>query len=202
MSRPFPYGGPTDPRGGPGVDPRVHRRLEQVAWLMDRAFTVPGTNLKVGADAIIGLFPGVGDLATGAVQAWLVLTALQHYKVPSHVAMRMVGNVLLDIGFGSIPILGDFFDAAFKANTLNLRLLEPYRAAAAAAQAGGRIVDPANPPDFSPGFGAAGRPQSIGYVPPLGMHWGCLVAAGAVMGAAVLTVSGAFVYLFVSLLRR
>jgi hypothetical protein len=104
------------------------RRLEQLAWLMDRAFKIPGTKISLGLDAIIGLLPVGGDLLTGLVQTGLVLVALRHYRVPKTVAARMMANVLLDIGLGAIPLLGDLFDVAFKANTRNLRLLDPYRA--------------------------------------------------------------------------
>jgi hypothetical protein len=111
----------------PARSAAVARNLERVAWLMDRAFKIPGTKITVGLDALIGLFPGVGDVLTGLVQAGLVVVALYHYKVPKTVAARMAGNVLLDIAVGAIPLLGDLFDVAFKANTRNLRLLAPYR---------------------------------------------------------------------------
>ena len=88
--------------------------------------TIPGTNISVGLDAVLGLLPIGGDVLTGLVQAGLVLVALRHYKVPRTIAARMMANVLLDIAVGSIPILGDVFDAAFKANSRNIKLLEPY----------------------------------------------------------------------------
>jgi len=108
-------------------DPSVARNLERLAWLMDRAFTVPGTKITVGLDALLGLLPVGGDVLTGIVQAALVLIALRHYRVPRSVAARMMGNVALDVALGSIPLLGDLFDVAFKANTRNIKLLEPYR---------------------------------------------------------------------------
>ena len=101
--------------------------LEKVAWLMDRAVAVPGTKYRVGLDAFLGLLPVGGDVFTGCIQAALVLVALRHYHVPKTVAARMAANVLLDIGIGAIPFAGDLFDIAFKANTRNLRLLDPYR---------------------------------------------------------------------------
>ena len=70
-----------------------------------------------GSDALLGLLPIGGDLLTGLVQAGLVLVALKYYRVPKSVAARMVGNVLLDVAVGAIPVLGDMFDAVFKANT-------------------------------------------------------------------------------------
>ena len=106
---------------------RVDHHLDRLAWVMDRAIRVPGTNIHLGLDALLGLLPIGGDVATGLVQAGLVLVALKHYKVPKAVAKKMVANVLLDMGVGAIPILGDLFDVAFKANTRNLKLLEPYR---------------------------------------------------------------------------
>jgi len=109
------------PPAPPAVRPA--RDLEQLAWLMDRAIRIPGTNVRVGLDALLGLFPVGGDVLTGIVQAAIVLVALFRYKVPRPVAARMVANVLLDIGLGSIPLVGDVFDIFFKANTRNLQLL-------------------------------------------------------------------------------
>jgi hypothetical protein len=116
----------------PRLDPEFQsastaRLLERVAWLMDRAVTIPGTNVSFGLDALLGLFPGLGDVATGIVQIGLVLVALQHYRVPKAVAARMVANVLLDTGLGSIPLVGDIFDVFFKANTRNLQLLKQVK---------------------------------------------------------------------------
>jgi hypothetical protein len=98
--------------------------LEILAWLMDRAFRIPGTNVRVGLDAILGLLPIGGDFLTGMVQVGLVLVALKHYHVPRVVAARMAANVLLDTAFGAIPFFGDLFDVFFKANTRNIRLLQ------------------------------------------------------------------------------
>ena len=103
------------------------RNLERIAWLMDRAFHIPGTRIRVGLDALLGLLPIGGDVLTGLVQAGLVLVALRHYKVPKTVAARMAANVLLDVAVGAIPLLGDLFDIGFKANTRNIRLLDAYR---------------------------------------------------------------------------
>jgi hypothetical protein len=105
----------------------VAANLERLAWLMDRAFVIPGTNLRVGLDAILGLIPGAGDLVTGLIQSALVLIAVRHYRVPRVVAARMAANVLIDTALGSIPLVGDAFDAVFKANTRNLALLQEVR---------------------------------------------------------------------------
>ena len=105
---------------------QVHPSLEgldRLAWLMDRAFKIPGTKITVGLDAILGLLPIGGDVLTGIIQTGIVLVALFHYKVPRAVAARMVANVLLDVSVGAIPLVGDAFDVAFKANSRNLKLL-------------------------------------------------------------------------------
>jgi hypothetical protein len=98
--------------------------LEQLAWLMDRAFRIPGTNIRVGLDSILGLLPVGGDALTGIVQVALVLVALVRYRVPRSIAARMAANVLIDTAIGAIPFLGDVFDIAFKANTRNIKLLQ------------------------------------------------------------------------------
>src|SRR5579883_784806 len=125
MSKVFIEPNPTD------LDPRrreaTMRNLERLAWLMDQAFLIPGTKIRVGLDALFGLLPIGGDVLTGLVQAGLVLVALAHYKVPKIVAARMAANVLIDIAVGVIPVLGDLFDIGFKANTRNIRLLDEYR---------------------------------------------------------------------------
>jgi hypothetical protein len=152
------------------LDPRrrealIHN-LEWVAWLMDRAFAIPGTRIRVGLDALIGLLPIGGDVLTGLVQAGLVLVALSHYKVPKTVAARMAANVLIDIAIGAIPLLGDLFDVAFKANTRNIQLLEPYRQQAPIA---GDRPSPSRP-----------LPMAL-ELKPIGMPWRYLVPIAAVL---------------------
>jgi hypothetical protein len=97
--------------------------LERLAWVMDHAFRIPGTTFRVGVDALIGLLPVGGDFLAGVVQVGIVLVALFYFRVPRAVAARMATNVLLDTTIGAIPLVGDAFDAVFKANTRNLRLL-------------------------------------------------------------------------------
>ncbi len=103
------------------------RNLERLAWLMDRAIPIPGTKLRVGLDALLGLVPGWGDSITGVIQTALVLTTLAHYRVPKAVAARMAANVVLDNVVGFVPFLGDLFDMGFKANTRNMALLSEVR---------------------------------------------------------------------------
>jgi len=103
------------------------KHLDRLAWLMDRAIPIPGTNMRVGLDAIIGLLPGGGEFVTGVIQTGIVLMAVHHYRVPQAVAARMAANVLLDTTLGAIPLVGDAFDAVFKANTRNIKLLGQVR---------------------------------------------------------------------------
>src|SRR3954453_15654233 len=81
--------------------------LEKLAWLMDQAFKIPGTPIRVGLDAIIGLLPFGGDFVTGLIQAGIVVVAMTRFKVPRPIAARMAANVLLDVVVGSIPLVGD-----------------------------------------------------------------------------------------------
>jgi len=112
------------PPAKPTAGPPSLRGLEQVAWLMDRAVRIPGTRITVGLDSILGLLPIGGDVLTGVVQAGLVLLALFRYRVPRPVAARMAANVLIDVLIGAVPLVGDLFDVAFKANTRNMELLK------------------------------------------------------------------------------
>jgi hypothetical protein len=109
-----------------GRDPAsVRRRLEAMELLLERAFTVPGTNMKVGLDAIVGLVPVLGDLVTTAMGAWMVWEARNLGMPKFHIA-RMAGNVGVDTLIGAIPLVGDLFDFAFRSNSRNLRILKRW----------------------------------------------------------------------------
>jgi hypothetical protein len=101
------------------------RRYSQLAYLLDRAFSVPGTRLRFGIDPLIGLFPGIGDAITSILGAYGLWVARQ-LGAPVSIQMRMLTNLLLDAAIGAIPLLGDLFDFAFKSNTRNLALLEAW----------------------------------------------------------------------------
>lgn len=96
-----------------------------LARVLDTAIRIPGTNIRLGLDAIIGLIPGVGDVASAALSSIIVLAAVRS-GAPMPVIARMVGNVAIDTAIGSIPVLGDLFDVAFKSNKRNAELLEQY----------------------------------------------------------------------------
>ena len=90
---------------------------------MDEAVTVPGTKLKVGLDAVIGLIPGVGDAGSAAIGAYM-LNAAHKLGVPTIVMVRMLFNLFIDALIGLIPIVGDYLDVLYKANSKNAKLIE------------------------------------------------------------------------------
>jgi hypothetical protein len=96
-----------------------------LARILDSAVGIPGTRFRVGLDAILGLIPGGGDVAAAALSGYIVLTAARR-GVPRAVLARMLLNVLVDTAVGSVPVLGDLFDVAYKANMRNVELLERH----------------------------------------------------------------------------
>jgi hypothetical protein len=101
---------------------RLLDRLDRTAALLDSRFCVPYTRVRFGWDAIIGLLPVVGDIATAAVSLHLVHCA-HTLGADGRLASRMVVNVLVDASLGFIPIIGTIFDVFFRANERNLQLL-------------------------------------------------------------------------------
>ena len=93
--------------------------------LLDSQFRVPGTNIRFGLDAIVGLIPGIGDISTPVFAALLLLQGVR-MRLPIVVQARMVLNAAIDMLFGFVPILGDLIDIGFKANLRNLALLERH----------------------------------------------------------------------------
>jgi len=118
---------------------RRRARLVTLARALDSAVRIPGTNVRFGLDAVIGLVPGVGDLAGGAIAAYIVLAAAREGAPPSLLA-RMLLNVAIDTAVGSVPVLGDAFDVAWRANARNVALLERHVAAPTATRAASRAV--------------------------------------------------------------
>lgn len=100
----------------------VYERLNRLAYLLDERFSFPGTNWRFGLDAILGLIPGLGDLATSAISAYIVSEA-RRLGVSRAVLLRMSWNIVLDILLGIVPVVGDIFDAGWKANRRNVNLL-------------------------------------------------------------------------------
>jgi hypothetical protein len=92
---------------------------EQLAWLLDSSIRIG--RFSIGLDALIGLIPGLGDVVTNLFSGMIVMRAMQN-GVPHSAIMRMLLNMGIDTAVGSIPIVGDIFDFAYKANTKNLRI--------------------------------------------------------------------------------
>jgi len=97
-------------------------RMDALATLLDTALVIPGTNVRFGLDALIGLFPAIGDIITTALSLFIVHEAYQ-LGAPGHVIARMLGNVALDGVFSAVPLVGDAFDVAWRANRRNMALL-------------------------------------------------------------------------------
>jgi hypothetical protein len=99
--------------------------IEALAKLMDSQFTIPGTHIRFGLDAIIGLVPGAGDFATFLISGYMVMILAKN-GASGFVLARMTFNILIDALIGSIPILGDLFDVAFRANQRNVKLMREH----------------------------------------------------------------------------
>ena len=100
-------------------------RIRKLAWLVDAAFAIPGTKFRFGLNSIIGLLPVGGDVVLGAISLYIVYQAAQ-IGLPAHKLARMIANVAIEVVGGSVPVLGDLFDVALKANLRNLAIVEAH----------------------------------------------------------------------------
>jgi hypothetical protein len=107
----------------PTDDPLARARA--LTNLLDNAVRVPGTGFRVGLDPVLGLVPGLGDVAGAALSGYVVLLA-SRLGAPTTVIVRMLGNVVIDTVGGTFPVIGDLFDAGWKSNSRNLALLERH----------------------------------------------------------------------------
>ena len=98
-------------------------RIERLETLLEGAIRVPGLNTRVGADALIGLVPGIGDAVTAAMGLYLVWEA-RNLGASRLQLLRMLGNVGVDAAVGSVPFVGDVFDLFFRSNSRNLKLVK------------------------------------------------------------------------------
>ena len=103
----------------------TRERLNQLAWLLDSSIPIPGTRLSVGLEALIGLFPILGDLI-GVLLSSYILGEAARLGAPRILLMRMAFNIGVEGVVGIIPFAGDVFDAAWKANQRNVRLLNAW----------------------------------------------------------------------------
>ncbi|MCP5395509.1 MAG: DUF4112 domain-containing protein [Sphingomonadaceae bacterium] len=109
-----------------GNDPvSIRKRIEAMEMLLERSFRIPGVNVPVGLDAVVGLIPVVGDIIAAAMGAYIVWEA-RNLDMPKWKLLRMAGNVAMDTALGSVPVAGDLFDFLFRSNTRNLRIVKKH----------------------------------------------------------------------------
>ena len=119
--------GPQVTRLRPLTPSQEHRltALRHGARLLDSAILIPGVNVRLGLDPILGLVPGLGDLVSPLFTIGIIMLA-RELGVPRLVQMRMILNVAVDALLGVVPVLGDLFDVAWKANDRNMVLLDRH----------------------------------------------------------------------------
>jgi hypothetical protein len=115
-------------------------RLEALARLMDGAFIVPGTSIRMGLDALIGLIPVAGDVIAGLISTYLIWEARQ-LGAPKWLIARMMANTLLDTVVGAVPVVGDAFDVMFRANMKNMALLRQHVEKHGITCPGGKVIE-------------------------------------------------------------
>ena len=119
---------------------KVEESLERLSWLMDDLIKIPGLNWRVGLDALVGLIPGFGDAATSLVSFYILASAVR-YRVPKITLLRMGMNLGIDYLVGSLPFVGDLFDAWWKSNQRNVTLLSERATVSASEAREGRLSD-------------------------------------------------------------
>jgi hypothetical protein len=100
-------------------------QIRKLSRLMDASIRIPGIGFRFGLDPIIGLIPGAGDLIATVISAYIILMAVR-FRLPQNVISWMIFNVALEAVVGSVPLIGDLFDAFYKSNIRNLALLEKH----------------------------------------------------------------------------
>lgn len=105
-----------------GEEREIAERIAKLAKLLDAQFPLPGTQVRLGIDGLIGIIPGIGD-AIGLLLAGYIFSEASRVKVRKRTLAAMAINTLLDTAVGAIPVLGDIFDIAFKSNMRNARLI-------------------------------------------------------------------------------
>jgi len=115
------------------------RRARTLAHLLDTSLRIPGTRFRFGLDALLGLVPGLGDAVGTALAAYIVGVAIK-LGAPGTTLLRMLWNIAVEAFGGSVPVVGDVFDAAWRSNVKNVRLLERHLNLPAAGERAERIT--------------------------------------------------------------
>ncbi len=118
----------------------IDESLERLAWLMDDLIRVPGLGWRFGLDALVGLIPGFGDTATSLASFYILASAVR-YRVPKITLLRMGLNIGIDYLVGSLPLVGDLFDAWWKSNQMNIALLRKRATVSATEARSGKLSD-------------------------------------------------------------
>lgn len=100
----------------------VRARVTAMEKLLERSLVIPGINMPVGLDALVGLVPVLGEVVTAAMGAYIVWEA-RNLGLPKWKLARMGANVMFDTAIGAIPLIGDAADFLFRSNTKNLKIL-------------------------------------------------------------------------------
>lgn len=111
-----------------GLNPeteKLRQRMAKLAWLLDNSIRIPVINYRIGLDAIVGLIPGIGD-ATGALMSGYIFYSAVKMKAPFSVLSRAALNIVIELVVGMVPVVGDIFDATFKANARNMDLINAW----------------------------------------------------------------------------
>ncbi|MFN3820361.1 DUF4112 domain-containing protein [Blastomonas sp.] len=103
----------------------IRKRIEAMEHVLERSFTLPGTNRKVGLDFALGVVPVIGDIVTGAMGLYIVWEA-RNLGMSKFQLMRMISNVGIDTVLGAVPLAGDMFDLFWRSNTRNLKIVRKH----------------------------------------------------------------------------
>ena len=100
-------------------------RLRQLSKNLDESFTIPGTKIKFGMDALLGLVPGGGDLVSGIFSLYMLRAAMK-MNLPKRAIFSMLANIILDTTVGVNPVAGDIFDVFWKSNKRNMNIIDKH----------------------------------------------------------------------------
>ncbi|QNI37469.1 DUF4112 domain-containing protein [Edaphobacter albus] len=122
MHQPPPPPEVLPPRNRKGRGIFDDENLDILSHILDDFIQIPGTSIRFGLDGIVGLIPGIGDVI-GGIASCIIIIAAWARGVPYVVLARMVTNIVIEVGIGTIPVVGDAFDIAWRANRRNYALL-------------------------------------------------------------------------------